>query len=141
MSGPPEPIILARDITIVFMPWDGGLAAVLEVGSLTVTLADNVTGDLRLVDWGEGDMLVEPLDECDYLALAAELISQMGRAEEEWSTPDGTSRWIRIHRWLLTIADPVATEHVCCQSPVDAQALFHDWMSDSSTTPLPRTAE
>jgi hypothetical protein len=126
----PEPIGLAWDVAITFVPWDGGLAATLNLGTLSVTLAEDVTGDLSLIDWGDGDIRVEVADEVDYLSKAARLIADLGRADEEWASPDRSHWWIRIEQWVLTIADPTAVDHVCCPSPVDAQALFADWVSD-----------
>jgi hypothetical protein len=129
----PEPISLARDVAITFLPWDGGLAALLEVGGLTVTLAEDVTGELRLTDWGDGDMRVEPVGDVDYLASAADLLAGMGRVDEDWRSPNGRNHWVRVGQWVLTIVDTGASsvEHVCCPSAVDASALLADWVVDT----------
>lgn len=126
----PEPIILNADTFITFIEWSGGLAATLEMPGLTITLADDVTGDLVLEDIGGGDMLVSTGSDIDYIAAAALLLAQMDRCDEQWSSPDRTVQYVRIHRWVLTVSDPTEVEHISCYSPIDAHALFEDWVLD-----------
>jgi hypothetical protein len=126
----PDPLFLSDTASIAWHE-DGDIVSVelwMGEGDCIVLAHDHI-GEVATTITDDGDVVCEVVGGQDFIAMAAQLLRLRGYADNAWCSEDGTTEYVRIGPWLLTVADrhesPV---HMVFPSDEDAQRNLEAWV-------------
>jgi hypothetical protein len=126
----PEPLILSAQATLAWSDTAGiqTVELVLAEGDVVVLAADDI-GQVATTLTDDGDVVLEVVDGQDFMAMAAQLLRLRGLADESWISPEGTTEYVRVDQWVLTVADQFDSPvHLVCPSADDAHLALEGWV-------------
>jgi hypothetical protein len=133
----PDPLFLSDSASIAWHS-EGGIPSVeLWFGEGDcIVLAHDEIGEVATTITDDGEVVCEVVGGQDFLAMAAQLLRMRGYADAWWASEDGTTEYVRIGPWVLTVADrhdsPI---HMVLPSTEDAQRTMDGWVRALGGTP------
>lgn len=126
----PDPLFLSDTASIAWH-LEGDIPSVeLWMGEGDcIVLAHDQIGEVATTITDDGDVVCEVVGGQDFIAMAAQLLRLRGYADDWWSDEDGTTEYVRIGPWLLTVADRYESPiHMVFTSNDEAQRNLESWV-------------